>query len=804
MLKKRLAALLLTFGLACGLMACADDEPAENENEVEEGQEHGKGGDTEVLTRSGSITPMRMSVNRSGGTMTIERPESMETPMVKDGSWTIFVYICGSNLESESGCASWDIDEMCAASASDKVRFVVETGGAENWLNDYADADSIGRFLIRDGEVVPVGTSKKSDMGDPTTLTDFLKWGISEYPAERMGVVFWNHGGGSISGVCFDDLYDHDSLSLREIDSSLYSVFEEMPDRFEFIGFDACLMGTVETANILASYARYMVASEESEPGYGWDYTMIGDYLAENPTADGDELGKVICEGFYKSCEGIGQESAATLSVIDLDKIDDLVKAFNDFANEMYEASADASVLSTMIREIGSVDNFGGNNRSEGYTNMVDLGGLINACSDYANCKEAMNALQNAVVYMKNGLSHKESTGLSLYYPLCVQGSMELGIFEDVSISPYYSAFVDRQDFTSSIWYDADEDDSGDYGDEDDFYYDEEAGLYYFTVDDVYCCYDESDETYWCYDESSDEWLELDDFAGEYDYSEYDYESSSEDYDYDDDYWFDDDVWESCWNYDYDDENECYLPQEEEENDHWAYADDFETTGESKAITFLKEPSLDKNGTFSFTLDAKGIDHAADVYGMVFQYIEDSDVILALGETFDVYGDWETGHFEDGFDGYWLSLPDGQNLYTTIVSIDDDYVTYTAPIRLNGKDTNLRMTQSLADNSVIVEGTWDGIDESGASARQVRPLEIGDEIVPLYTAMSLEEDDDEEQEWEGYEYVVDSDFEINYAFLDPSDYYYAFCIDDIYYDYYISDFVRFNVDDNGDVSYYED
>ena len=41
---------------------------------------------------------------------------------------------------------------------------------------------------------------------------------------------------------------------------------------FELIGFDACLMASVEMASVASPYAKYMVASEEVEPGSGWDY----------------------------------------------------------------------------------------------------------------------------------------------------------------------------------------------------------------------------------------------------------------------------------------------------------------------------------------------------------------------------------------------------------------------------------------------------------------------------------------------------------------------------------------------------
>ena len=36
-----------------------------------------------------------------------------------------------------------------------------------------------------------------------------------------MGLILWNHGGGSITGVCFDEKYDQDSITLMEMDSAL-------------------------------------------------------------------------------------------------------------------------------------------------------------------------------------------------------------------------------------------------------------------------------------------------------------------------------------------------------------------------------------------------------------------------------------------------------------------------------------------------------------------------------------------------------------------------------------------------------
>lgn len=369
-------------------------------------------------------------------------PRSSTSSMGEDGTWTIFVYLCGSDLESSGGMAAMDMDEMASASTGDKVRYVVETGGASSWSNEVSDSQ-IQRYEICDGTTTLVDQEDNADMGDSATLTSFLRWGVETYPAQRMGLVLWDHGGGSISGVCFDENADYDSLLLKELDASLCSVRSEMTDSFEFVGFDACLMGTVETANLMAPHARYLVASEETEPGYGWDYKAIGDYLGQNPDSDGQALGKVICDSFYESCDQVGGADGATLSVVELDKVSDVMTTFDAYAKDLYDRGGSSADLGDVLRGIAGADNFGGNNRSEGYTNMVDLAGIVEAGEqDSGNAQAALDAISSAVVYKVNGSNHPSASGLSTYYPLQVQGSSELATFQDVCVSPYYLGLV--------------------------------------------------------------------------------------------------------------------------------------------------------------------------------------------------------------------------------------------------------------------------------------------------------------------------------------------------------------------------
>lgn len=377
----------------------------------------------------------------SNGNLSIHRRERENTVPMGSGNWTILVYMCGSDLESAGYCGTIDLLEMVDAQYSENVNVVIQTGGSSSWYEDIVPSNKIARYVKTADDVEPIAEISDANMGDPDTLTDFVKWGAENYPAEHMGLVFWDHGGGSISGVCFDEKYRYDSLSLREIDRALNAAFDSMTDKFEFIGFDACLMSTLETANILVPYARYMYASQEVEPGSGWNYTTLLSTLAQNPGADGSYLGKIQCDSYRQTCADEGNEDIVTFSVTDLSKIDNLVTSFNRTAQQLYESSR----LSDIAREISWVDNFGGNNNSEGFTNMVDLKGLLNAVKSYApSAGETLNALNSAIVEITNGYQHYSAGGLSLYYPLsAADGSEELSIFADICTSPYYLALVD-------------------------------------------------------------------------------------------------------------------------------------------------------------------------------------------------------------------------------------------------------------------------------------------------------------------------------------------------------------------------
>ena len=710
---RRLGVALATALTCLGLAACVTTGAPGY------GTTSGSGGNGQSLT---DMVDSGLTIQAERGSEDLEitrmKPGGKEPSGIGKDTWTVFVYLCGSNLESQGGSATKDINEMIKASGSDKVKFVVETGGARSWRNNTMSARQLGRYVIQQGTISDAGAVSAANMGEPSTLASFLDWGIKNYPADHMALIMWDHGGGSISGVCFDERNSNDSLYLRELDSALASAYGKMWEKFEFVGFDACLMSTLETANVLASYSNYMIASQESEPANGWEYGSIVNFLSQNPSCTGKELGRALCNGYLDSLDS-NTRGFATLSVVDLSQIDQLMQDFYHFSQEMYASGQDQATLAAMSRGIQKAENYGCNNRREGYTNMVDLGGLVDACAGVTpSAADVKATLHKAITYQIRGNYHADATGLSTYYPLRVNNSKELSIFQTVAVNPSYLSYVDRLATGAT------------------------------------------------------------------------YNGGTQYQQYSGDTFFEDNLWNWLL-------GNTYQEVQQQADDHWDYVDDHSET--SSQISFAVEPQVDDEGTYWFQLDQQGIDNASVVSGIVYELSEDGADLVALGETYDVYGDWDTGEFSDGFDGRWLSLPDGQSLNLSVESATEDYIIYTSPIMLNDVECYLRIRQNMSDGATQVEGAWSGVSENGAVDRGVTKIKRGDVIVPLYKAFSADQNVTESS-YEGEPYkVTGKTLTVNYDYLPDGTYLYGFCIEDAFGDSLFTEHVQFQIDENGSI-----
>ena len=261
------------------------------------------------------------------------------------------------------GAATDDITEMLSAQLSENVRIVLQTGGSAAWAANEINPNRSQRFLYDSRGFRQIGDEHIRDMGEADTLADFLSFCKKEYPADHQILIFWDHGAGAF-GFASDELYGKDSITLKELRQALERVWqadEEEPP-YEIIGFDACLMASVEVAETLHGYGRYLVASEEVEPGFGWNYTPWLEELSASPQMNGAQVGRAIVDAGLEAIAEMSIRYGAvtgnlpsTLSVVDING-----------AHQVYEAYGEAETLdSTALRmlseagiELGQDGNF--------------------------------------------------------------------------------------------------------------------------------------------------------------------------------------------------------------------------------------------------------------------------------------------------------------------------------------------------------------------------------------------------------------------------------------------------------------
>ena len=350
------------------------------------------------------------------------------------GTWVVEMYVCGTDLESENGAASSDLAELTKNPPPDGVTFVIQTGGAKKWQNKEIKRKEIDRFVYDKDGLRKVEHKADADMAATDTFADFLHYANDNYAADHRILIVWDHGGGTVGGACYDERSGN-MMSLNQMQDALASTYDKNTEKppFDIVGFDCCLMATYGVANAFEGYGRYLVASQELEPGNGWYYTGIVDGFNKGVGSDPLVLAKVICNAYMEGCEEVGTEDEATLSVTDLSKLPQLRAAYEKMGDEaMRVAQADPKkFFSRYGRQAKKSENFGGNTRDTGFTNMIDLGDFAQRTEKLLpkTSKEVVAALDAAVVYKVSGDLKTESHGLSCYYPYQVE---QQPAFEDV------------------------------------------------------------------------------------------------------------------------------------------------------------------------------------------------------------------------------------------------------------------------------------------------------------------------------------------------------------------------------------
>jgi hypothetical protein len=388
-------------------------------------------------------------------------------------SWTVLGYLAGDNdLE---GPALDDINEMeRVGSRPGSVEVLVQVDRAADWDTGDGDWHSTRRYHITRGgsrrriTSTLLGDLGETNTGDPKVAEDFLRFGVTAFPARSVALVLWNHGSGvyvpdgmlgrgrepagdaggpadrashrarrrrplfstacealavlppAARGIAYDD-GSGDCLDSRELKRVLRTARRLLRRKVDLLGMDACLMTMIEVAYQVRDQAQILVGSEELEPADGWPYDTILADLVARPTMSPADLAATIVSRYIEAHRRTGAD--VTQSAIALGRLDDLVGAIDALARALLASLRDpAAGLALRAAWTASLHFF-----DHLYVDLHDFAGHLGQamgpgkvrglCEDIRRIIEGREAKSPVIAEAHAGPRTPAARGLSIYFP---------------------------------------------------------------------------------------------------------------------------------------------------------------------------------------------------------------------------------------------------------------------------------------------------------------------------------------------------------------------------------------------------
>ena len=364
-----------------------------------------------------------------------------DIPLEEQGNasdtYTLMLYMCASDLESECGFATEDLNEIMYGYTAGNLNVIVQTGGTAEWQNTVVADDRCQRYQVtEDGLELVDDSLGMQNMADSATLTDFIQYCSSNYAADHYGLVLWDHGGGVVGGYGYDENFGGDSMSLTEMSRALGDASVHL----DMLGFDACLMANFETCLMAAPYADYLIASEEPEPGCGWYYTDWIGKLSENCGIPPKRYGRQIIDDYITESGWDSPSMYSTLGMFDLQQVTQkLLPALSQFSDD--------AVQQLSAGEYRRISQSRSNTRAV-YQSELDHIDLLDYVqhSQSETADQLEQAVSDCVVYYRETENGSGDNGLSILFPYYDLSALDMleEMYQTLGYDDAYPAFLEQ------------------------------------------------------------------------------------------------------------------------------------------------------------------------------------------------------------------------------------------------------------------------------------------------------------------------------------------------------------------------
>jgi PKD repeat protein len=374
---------------------------------------------THTYAVSGTHT-VRLEVRDTDGMTDTATRLATVTALAEESAWLFILYLDGdNNLHSWMRRALRKLEE---AELGDDLTMVA--------LFDSSGNNGTWRYHIQPGGSYIDGLNRwdmgELDMSDPRTLSDFVTWARSNYPARHTYLAVADHGQG-IAGIAWDETTGEDELiTVAELRTALQDATSDGAAPLDVVHYDACLMAMVENAYQIEDYAAYLVASQN----LGWSLFAYDRYAAQ-VTADttSAQLASAVVDEYF---EALG-EYPRTISAVDLARVGAVSQTLSTLASALRaDLDGDTGYISETL---GSVQRFDSRDYleiddSDEYVDVYDFARLIQHHAPSETVRAAAQDVMDAVVGFVVAERHESGVyrgnrrwdldrahGTSIYFP---------------------------------------------------------------------------------------------------------------------------------------------------------------------------------------------------------------------------------------------------------------------------------------------------------------------------------------------------------------------------------------------------
>jgi predicted amidohydrolase len=331
--------------------------------------------------------------------------------------WTFIVYLDADNTLENASIKIFE--KIASVGSSSQVNIVIQMDrhpdqdiGPGNWTDCKRFNVTKGMTPTSENSIDDLG---EANMGDSSTLKDFVNWTIHYYPANYYFLVLWDHGTGCM-GLCFDVTNASDFLSLPELSQALSG----LPAIMDVVLLDACSMSMTEVAYQIRDYANILVGPE----GIGYAPAPYDEYissLTNNPSISPSAFATEVVTDYIDWCFDVGEDvQNATMSATDLTEITSLTATIDDFALNLRENESFYNYLINLARNL-TAGYQGPVEEQSGY--YIDLYHFAQLTNQYVLDEELRNAADQvmttleSIIIIEADKRRQNSHGLSIFFP---------------------------------------------------------------------------------------------------------------------------------------------------------------------------------------------------------------------------------------------------------------------------------------------------------------------------------------------------------------------------------------------------